>query len=66
MAPWKYGDRVAVDQHVTGQVQHDHAHKVEHTLAADAETLAQVLAILGEAKALGGNGHDRDAEPTLQ
>jgi hypothetical protein len=21
MAPWKYGDRVAVDQHVTGQVE---------------------------------------------
>ena len=65
MAPWKYGDRVAVDQHVTGSVAHEHKH--EHTLAADAEALSEVLGILNALRGNGANGHDKEPEePTLQ
>lgn len=62
MAPRKYGEKVQVDQHVTGKVEHAHQH--EHTLQADADSLAEILAILAPHV---GNGHDAEAEePKLQ
>jgi hypothetical protein len=57
---WRDKQEIAGSVEVSGTVEHRH----EHTIAADADSLAEVLAILAP---LVGNGHDQDAaEPTLQ